>query len=220
MDNNKILVDSREDQKILQLLQKENIPYEVVALPVGDYAIGEVVIERKTVSDFVGSSYGHLQEQTKNMIDNNTEIKQVIIALIGDYDDLFWQRVKVNQNGFYGMLASLTMKYKVSIIHFKRETQFVNYLAKCLEKKDGVIDFTKIKKLDFKDNTELSLLCALPNISITKANKILENHTIKLVLIDKVTGKLIQGKEKMIIRFKKIDGIGKKICDKLMEYFY
>ena len=212
-NQNKILVDSREDQKILLLLQKSLIPYEVVTLPIGDYAIGDVLIERKTVSDFVGSSYGHLQEQVKNMLDNQDQVKQIIIALIGDYDDLFWQRVKVNQNGFYGMLASLTMKYKVSIIHFKRETQFILYLQKCLEKKEGSIDFLKIKKLDFKDNTNLSILCALPNISITKAQKILEKHKIKIVLEDK------EGNKLDVATLKEIDGIGKKILENLSEYF-
>ena len=208
---NKILVDSREDQKILLLLQKENIPYEVKALDVFDYVIGEVGIERKTISDFVSSSYGHLQEQIINALNNN--IKQIIVALIGDYDDLFWLRVKTNQEGFYGMLASLTMKYKVSIIHFKRETQFVTYLRKCLEKKDGEIDFTKIKKLDFKDNTELSLLCALPSISITKAQKILEKYKIKLILTDK------ENNGKVIDELKELDGIGNKIIQNLKPYF-
>ena len=210
---NKILVDSREDQKILLLLQKENIPYEVKALDIFDYVIGNVGIERKTVSDFVSSSYGHLQEQIINALNNKEHINQIIVALIGDYDDLFWLRIKTNQDGFYGMLASLTMKYKVSIIHFKRETQFIQYLKKCLEKKDGEIDFTKIKKLDFKDNTELSLLCALPNISITKAQKILETYKIKLILIDK------ENNGKTVEDLKDIKGFGNKIIENLKEYF-
>jgi len=209
----KILVDSREDQKILLLLQKENIPYEVKTLDIFDYVIGDVGIERKTISDFVSSSYGHLQEQIINALNNKEHIRQIVVALIGAYDDLFWLRVKTNQEGFYGMLASLTMKYKVSIIHFKRETQFITYLRKCLEKKDGEINFTKIKKLDFKDNTELSLLCALPNISVIKAQKILEKYNIKLILTDK------ENNGKVVEHLKELDGFGNKIIQNLKPYF-
>ena len=210
---NKILVDSREDQKILLLLQKENIPYEVVTLPCGDYCIGEILYERKTIGDFINSMKGHLQEQIKTALDNSEVIKHFIIVLVGDFEELFWKHIHTNQSSYFGMLSSITMKYKVSILHFKRESQFIIYLKYCLEKKDGEIDFTKIKKLDFKDNTELSLLCALPNISITKAQKILENYKVKLILTDK------ENNGKVIEDLKNIKGIGNGIISNLKQYF-
>ena len=58
MTENKILVDIHEDQKIINLLQKENIPHIVQHLEVGDYWLSnELIIERKSIQDFVGSSY-------------------------------------------------------------------------------------------------------------------------------------------------------------------
>ena len=213
MEQNKLLVDSREDQKILLLLQKENIPYEVVALDCGDYAIADTLFERKTITDFVNSMKGHLQEQIKNALENSEIIKHFVIILIGDYEELYWSHIRLNQNQFYGMLGSITSKYKVSIIHFKRESQFILYLKKCLEHFNGSIDFTKIKKLDFKDNTELSLLCALPSISITKAQKILEQYNIKLILTDK------ENNGKVVEDLKNIKGIGNGIIENLREYF-
>lgn len=214
-EENKILVDSREDQKILLLLQKENIPYKVVTLPIGDYCISDVVFERKTIVDFINSMKGHLQEQINNALENSNLIKHFIIILIGDFEELFWKHIIINQNSFYGMLSSITMKYKFSIIHFKKEIQFIHYLKYCLEKSNNntTINFIKVKKLEFKDNTELSLLCALPNISITKAQKILEKFKIKLILTDK------ENNGKIIEELKELDGIGNKIIEKIRPYF-
>lgn len=209
---NRILVDVHEDQKIIKLLEKENIPHTVQHLTVGDYIFSDVCIERKSVSDFASSSFGHLQEQIMNMQLNQDQIKHIIIVLIGDYDDLFWMRMKVNEASFLGMLSSITMKYKVSLIHFKRPIQFVRYLGSCLNKIDGCIDITKLKRLESKDNTELSLLCALPNISITKARKILEKYQIKMVLQDKA------GNKKEVEELKEIDGIGNKIIANLKNH--
>ena len=211
---NKILVDSREDQKILLKLTKLGIPYEVVTLPVGDYAIGELLFERKTISDFVNSMKGHLQEQICNALENQDTIKHFIIILIGDFEELFWKHINANQFAYFGMLASITAKYKLSIIHFKRESQFLQYLKSCLNKINGEIDFTKIKKLEFKDNTPLSMLCALPNFSITKAQMILEKYDIKFSLINKTTQQ-----KSLIEELKEFKGIGNKIIDNLREYF-
>lgn len=217
----KIKVDVHEDEKIKTMLIQENIPHEVVSLPVGDYHIGSVCIERKSIVDFLGSSHGHLQEQVANMLLNTDQISQVIIALIGDYEDTFWLHMRTNENSFYGMLSSLTMKYKVSIVHFKRPRQFVKYLKYCLEKIDGSIDVTKIKRLASKDNTNLSLVCSLPNMSQLKANRLLEKYNIKLVLQSKINNDWIQNKdEKFIDNLLEIQGIGKKGAEEIAKYFY
>ena len=219
---NKILIDVHEDQKIVDLLIKENIPHEVKHLEIGDYWLSnELIIERKSIQDFVGSSYGHLQEQIKNMLENKEQFKQTLIVLIGSYDDLFWMRYKVNEASYIGMLSSITMKYKVSILHFKKPQQFIKYLASCLSKleSNNIIDVTKLKRLQSKDNTPLSLLCALPNISQTKAKQILEKYDIKLTLINKENSVSIVNKNEFNEKMKEIDGVGKKIIENISNYF-
>lgn len=224
MIENKILVDIHEDQKIIKLLQENNIPHEVKHLPIGDYWISDkLIIERKSINDMVSSSYGHLQEQIKNMILNEEHFKKIVVAIVGAYDDLFWMHFKVNENSYFGMLASLSTNYdsKVEQIHFKRPLQFVKYLKFCLNNinENNVVDFTKIKRLDFKDNTELSLLCALPSISQMKAQKILEKFKVKMVLCDKEKGDKLEA-EFIKNELMKIDGIGKGIYKKMSEYLY
>ena len=211
-----IIIDDREDNKLIQMIEKENIKYKVQRLDCFDYIIGdELAIEYKSINDFIGSSYGHLQEQIKNMLENLHLVKRILIVICGNYDDLFWMKYRINEASYIGMLSSITIKYKVSILHFKRPQQFVKYLASCLSKleSNNEIDTTKLKRLESKDNTELSLLCALPSISITKAQKILQNYNIKLILTDK------ENNGKTVEELKNIDGIGKGIVKNLKNYF-
>ena len=53
-----ILIDYREPHTIADQL-KLRVPIKTVRLPIGDYIIGDVVIERKTVSDLVHSAADH-----------------------------------------------------------------------------------------------------------------------------------------------------------------
>ena len=64
------------------------------------------------------------------------------------------------------------------------------------------------------------MLCALPNISIVKAQKILEKFKPKIVLCDKDTNESIQEDEILKTELMKIDGIGKGIYKKMSEYLY
>lgn len=217
-----ILVDDREDNKIVQLLIKEQVPHKIERLNCFDYIIGDALaIEYKAINDFISSSYGHLQEQIANMKQNSPQVKQILIVICGDYDDTFWMRYRINEASYIGMLSSVIMKHKVNIIHFKRPQQFVRFLASCLNKLDNnnQIDTIKLKRLESKDNTELSLLCALPSISQTKAQKILEKYNIKLSLIDKNTQQEVN-KEQFSSKLKEFNGIGNKIVENLIKYFY
>ena len=207
-----LIIDSREDEKIIKLIQKAEIPYVVQKLECGDYSLGNIIFERKTIGDFYNSTTsGHLSKQLFNAKSNNFDY--FIIILIGDYEDLYWGGTHANQNVFYGMLASIISKYKFSILHFKRDSQFVNFLSRCIDKLDGEIDFTKIKRLSNKDNVELSILCALPNISRERAERILEKYDIKLSLTQK------NGEVALVDDLIEIDGIGNKIIENIKNYF-
>ncbi|MEM3407381.1 MAG: ERCC4 domain-containing protein [Nitrososphaerota archaeon] len=60
-----ILIDYREkDSGIPRLLMKKNIPISFENLEIGDYIIGDIVIERKTSKDFIASIFdGRIFEQ-------------------------------------------------------------------------------------------------------------------------------------------------------------
>ena len=64
-----IIVDTREKQSLIaaNLIEKKaNINFE--KLEIGDYLIGDTIIERKTFSDFISSTLSkRLQEQLVNL---------------------------------------------------------------------------------------------------------------------------------------------------------
>jgi len=110
------------------------------------------------------------------------------------------------------------MKYGVSQIHFKRPVQFVKYLKYCLKKSDNnTVDFSKIKRLDFKDNTELSIMCALPRVSQQKGKVLLEKFIPKIALLDKE--KNVLSKEDLKTQMLSIKGVGKKFYQNLENHY-
>ena len=66
----KIIVDSREPQKIKYSLKVLKIPHVIEKLPLGDYGIKEsdqlkCIIERKTVNDLLNSVISRQTRKTK-----------------------------------------------------------------------------------------------------------------------------------------------------------
>ncbi len=67
-----ISVDYRERSSgVPKMLTDLGLPTEICELPVGDYVIGEIAIERKTASDFISSlTSGHLNNQLYELSKN------------------------------------------------------------------------------------------------------------------------------------------------------
>jgi len=64
-----IIVDKREKNSlVISELIRRKIPIEIKQLEIGDYIIGDTIIERKTKSDFISSIINkRLLEQLNNM---------------------------------------------------------------------------------------------------------------------------------------------------------
>jgi len=67
-----IFIDHRENKSgVPRLLKKMNVPITVTELEVGDYIVGEIAVERKTIGDYLGSkTSGHLDDQLYNLSTN------------------------------------------------------------------------------------------------------------------------------------------------------
>src|SRR3989338_2343698 len=77
-----IYVDYREPEKIIELLKKNNA-VKVAKLEVGDYIIDGVVIERKTIVDFLSSlASGKIFEQVERLRQNCQKPYLLIEGLI------------------------------------------------------------------------------------------------------------------------------------------
>ena len=122
--NCKIIIDTREKQSLIAanlIEMKTNISYE--KLEIGDYLIGDTIIERKTFSDFIGSMI------SKRLISQLIEMQKYenkILILEGfGYN---YSKFNVHENAIRGMILSTIQSFKVPIIYTADERDTAKFL--------------------------------------------------------------------------------------------
>ncbi len=127
-----IYADTREQQsKVIKLLKEKNAEIHVKQMEVGDFVLtDQIVIERKTVEDFLTSMLdGRLFNQLVNMA---TNYEQPLMILEGNPRELFSLR-NVHANAIIGALTSIALNYRVPILFTEDEeetAQFIYVTAK------------------------------------------------------------------------------------------
>lgn len=123
-----IYVDTREQASGVTLLLTENedASIHVKQLEVGDYVLSnEVVVERKTIADFLGSVVdGRLFNQLSSMSSNYSA---PLIILEGDMRELYTTR-NIHENAIRGIMASIALNYRVPILYAEDENETARYL--------------------------------------------------------------------------------------------
>ena len=167
---NPIIIDIREKQSLIAanlLEQRANIKFET--LEIGDYLIGEVIVERKTFSDFISSMIDkRLQDQLINL---KKCPKPVLILEGNSYNS------KINSNAIKGMLISLATDFQIPIIPTKdeRETsEFLILLAKRYENSKSDYSTRHNKTPKTLEKNKQFILEGFPGIGPTTSKKLLK----------------------------------------------
>ncbi|MBI2662884.1 DEAD/DEAH box helicase [Candidatus Woesearchaeota archaeon] len=203
-----IIADHREkDNRVVKELIELNIPVKTAQLESADYVLsGHVGVELKHISDFVNSIIdGRLLDQMRQLKKN---FPKSILILEGD-EDIYSVR-RIHPNAIRGMLASIALDFNIPIVHTKtpKETAaMLAIMAKREQEKDHTFSLHERKPHTIKDQQEF-FVSSLPNIGIKTARTLLEHFTTIKSLIN-------AQKEDLT----KIDGIGDKTTDKLLELF-
>lgn len=128
-----VIIDTREKQSLIAanlIERKANIKFE--KLEIGDYMISNIVIERKTFSDFLSSIV-------------NKRLQKQLVSL-RKYDNCFlilenfhynYNDFNMHENAIRGMILSIITNFKIPIIYTKNEedtSKFLITLAKRCEK--------------------------------------------------------------------------------------
>lgn len=184
MDYNSIdlIVDSREKASIRRILDSYGIKYKVETLITGDYEIrtkeGDVTVERKTVTDFIGSLMsGRLEQQMRRLADKNCPI----LLITGSFNDYlkYAQDSHFTQDMMIGAIASCIVKYGLrSVIWIQSDQDNPHHtglglLSKLLIKmKEGKLDKIPPRRLKAKDGNIqaelIGLICGVPS-NVSKA---------------------------------------------------
>ena len=170
----KIIIDYREKNSLVySYLMKQGFEVEFKELKIGDYILKDVVIERKTVSDFISSMINHrLTNQIEEL--QQYENKLLIIEGISEQDLYREDNVGVHPNAIRGFLLSILLKEKIPIIFSKNAedtAKFINVLSK---RKDREINLNAKKKtLNKKEQLQL-IIEGFPGVGPKKAKKLLK----------------------------------------------
>ncbi len=198
----RIVADYREKASgVVQELTRYGILVELKNLPVGDYLVGDILIERKSKLDFVNSIIdGRLWEQLDKLKEYNS-----ILILEGE-EDLYSIR-NVHPNLIRGVLLKIAADYKIPIIFTKdfRDTAlFIKLLAEKQKRENKEI----ILKKKSKSLTEIQIdiLTSFPGIGkklaleLLKKFKSLKNiFNASIVELSKVIGETRARKFKEIL---------------------
>ncbi len=178
----RVIIDLHEKNSLIPSeLVKMGCEIEFRDLKVGDYIVKDVVIERKTVSDFISSM---LSKRLINQLQNMQEIKNKMLIIEGiENQELYNKESNLNENAVRGFLLSIILHYNVPIIltnDYEDTAKFILVLSKKQSKETSLS--LKRKSQDVNEQIRF-IIESFPGIGPKSARKLLnEFKTIKNVI--------------------------------------
>lgn len=176
----KILLDIHEkDSGILAELVSRGVESELKNLEVGDYVIGEIIIERKSFSDFASSMLN------RRLIVQLNNLKKTIkpLLILEGYEKINEKRGNMNNNSYRGMILSIINDWQIPIVFTKNIEETADYL--CL-----------LAKRELKTPSEISLHSRIPKTRDEQKRYVLEAFpnigSVKAKLLIKKFGNLLK----------------------------
>jgi len=192
----KIIIDYREKNSLVNIqLQKIGFEIEFRELKVGDYIVKDVVIERKTISDFINSMINkRLLKQLEEL--QQYKNKLLIIEGISEKDLYNDENYSINPNAIRGFLLSILLKHKIPIIYTKNSEDTARFISVLSKKKSTTISL-KANKKNLSKNEQLEfILEGFPGIGPKKAKLLLKKFgTLQNIILapteelEKILGK-------------------------------
>ena len=166
----KVVADIHEKNSLIisELESSKEIDLEVKSLKIGDYLIGNTIIERKTTSDFVNSMINKRLIQQLNQM---KKYKQQMLIIEGDFESLY--RLK-NSNSVRGFILSLSQQIPIIFTQDNEDTaKYLITLAK--QQLKPKIEFTLHSRIPktIKEQKQY-VLEAFPGIGPKSAKKLLK----------------------------------------------
>lgn len=201
-----IIADYREKNSIVfSELISLGINVEFQNLPVADYIVKGIAIERKTVHDFLSSMINKRIIRQLNEL-QQYEKKMLIIEGIETHSLYEDNNEGIHSNSVRGFLLSIILNYNVPIIFSKNEedtAKFINILAK----KNKVESEIRAKKKSLSIKEQLQyILEGFPGVGPKSAKKLLEEFKSLEKIInasDEELEKKIGKKSNSIIKLRK-----------------
>ena len=172
------IIDSREPAYFRRKLPD----WEVRTLEVGDFIVGDLVIERKELSDLVSSVYdGRYAVQLSNLAsvgEDNNGLSPLLIVEGTNYNFSLKGRKKVFDSRrlslLSGVFSSIVVKYGISVVPSPNKSFTVELLKKMDDKSGGVSSGIDQLKKRFRMSFPVSILMSIEGVGIKRAMDIAE----------------------------------------------
>lgn len=172
----KIIIDYREKNCLVPAsLVRLELEIEFKELKAGDYLVRDVIIERKTISDFLASM---VNKRLVNQLSKLEEYEKRLLIIEGFSEQELYsdslERKGINANAIRGFLLSIILKHKTPVLFTKNSedtAKMIAVLAKRKEKESSIKE--KRKGNNVKEQKQL-ILEGFPGIGPKTAKKILE----------------------------------------------
>lgn len=156
---------------------KNGMEVEFRHLPVADYLIENIAIERKTLSDFKSSLIN------KRLITQIIELKQYPkhILILEGFD--FPNNEVIHENAFRGALLSIAIEHNTPLIFTKNIEDTAKYFSLLAKKKKAPLSLRPSKIFKTKKEQLQHILEGFPNIGPVKAKALIkEFKTLKNII--------------------------------------
>ena len=199
-----IVADIHEKNSLVisELASSDNINLETRPLKIGDYIIGDVAIERKTVSDLISSMINKRLIQQLNQL---KKYKQQMLIIEGDIYKMLDENNNISK-AVRGLILSIITNHQIPIIFtkdYEDTSKYLITLAKQQTKQKTIISLHSRIPKTLKEQKSY-ILESFPNIGPKTAQKLLkEFKTLEKIFMSNLEEleKILKSKAK---KFKKI----------------
>lgn len=166
----KIIVDIHEKNSLVpSYLKEKEAEIEFKSLKIGDYLVGNIIIERKTIQDFISSM---ISKRLILQLRELSRVKNKLFLLEGHIDEEGF-----NPNAIRGMLLSICLEINIPLIFTKdsKETADYLFLISKKQKKSSEVSLHSRKGLTKKEKIQY-ILESFPNIGPSTSKKLLKKY--------------------------------------------
>ena len=169
-----IEVDYREQNSLVpRSLEKLGFAPTLKELKVGDYIVNEVVIERKTISDFLSSM---INKRLLRQLEELQQYEKKLLIIEGFDNKWLYNGFEdsINPNAIRGFILSISLKHKIPIIFTKNEEDTAKYMSVIANKKETNMSINAKKKTLNKQEQMQFILEGFPGIGPKTSKKLLK----------------------------------------------
>jgi Fanconi anemia group M protein len=152
-------------------------------LPVADFLIRDIAIERKTISDFISSM---INKRLSRQLEEMKQYPKQLLIIEGIEEKSLYEDNKegVNANAVRGFLLNILLEYQVPIIFTKNYEDTAKFLLVLAKKELKEHESIRAKKKSLNKKEQLQyILEGFPGIGPANAKKLLEKFgTIKNIV--------------------------------------